>query len=463
MILKTNLKILITFFVLSAGFTTPVNGQLWKKLKKKVQTKIEQNIEKKVDKETDKVIDKTLEGKKEKEDITQTSNIDNSIKSYGTASINHSTLYGTFRVDDVTKTKVNKEGEKVSIIGYWRTSDVDVFDGYKLIINKVENIDNLKNKTFKIPEEATLKLAYNALLQGTYSYERDEVRAHQNMNVINGTVSVTFNKDKNFAINFSGNVKLHDYKNTNSLEQNIPSILKGTVTTTSPEYTITKPTKVKKSNTNDFSDEEKTQRFKEALPTVDIPSTFNFNKRIEVKMTDERGETQNLSFLIGSYPDIYGISVKTKEMQGQEMLVVNTPKSSTIFMSMAGMKIKKTTSLEQIGSQIGVEDKLPEDGDFDYRKTGETKMIIGYLCEEFKVDYEYTNQIGSTSFWVSKDFPIQNKSLPMLGMKMNNPNLSGFVLEINTTNKDENFKMEIVNISDKSVKINTNEYKKMGF
>ncbi|WP_405607691.1 hypothetical protein [Polaribacter sp. Asnod1-A03] len=463
MILKTNPKILITFFVLSIGFMVPTNAQLWKKLKKKVQTKIEQKIEKKVDKETDKIIDNTLEGKEDKEDDTQTKKIDDSLQSYGSASINHSTLYGKFNVDDLTKTKVNKEGNTVRIIGYWRTSDADVFDGYKLVINEVEDIDNLKDKTYKIPEEATLKLAYNAMVQGTYSYNRDEVRAHQNMDITSGTVSVTFNKDKNFAINFSGNVKLHDHKNTDSYVQNIPANIQGMVTTSSPEYTITKAPKVKKAISNDISEEEILQGFKKAMPTVDIPSTFSFDKSVEVKMIDDRGDAQIIEFLLGTYPDIYGMSVAPKEMQGQEMLVVNTPESMTIFMSMAGMKIKKSTSIEQMGSQYNMEDKIPEEGDFAYKKTGKMKTIVGYLCEEVKVDYEYTNQKGSVSFWVSNDFPVQNKALPMLGMKMNNPHFSGFVLEMNTIQDGKSFSIEVIGVKDRSVSINTNEYKKMGF
>ena len=463
MIFKTNFKTLIPFFVLSICIVTPTNAQFWKKLKKKVQNKLEKKVEEKIDKETDKVLDSSLNGKK-KDKNSKLPLKEDRLKSYGAASINHSSLYGMFSVNDLSKTKVNKEGKIVIIKGSWRSSDADVFDGYHIVIKNINNIEDLKNKTLKIPEEASLKLAYNALVKGKYTYVRGQVHAPQILQVKSGSVTVSFNKDQNIGINFSGDVNLRNHKIEKEMEHRTPATINGMFNTTKPEYTITRERKEKKKDAMDaISKDEKMEMFRKTSPTVNIPSSFSFNKNIDVKMTDERGDSQTVSFLIGNYPDIYGMSVAPKEMQGQEMLVVNTPKSSTMFMNMGGMKIKKSTSLEQMGDQYGVDNKIPEEGDFEYKKTGNTKTIIGYLCEEVKVDYEYTNQKGSVSFWISRDFPIQNKALPMLGMKMNNPNFSGFVLEMNTTQNGKKFTIEVTNVSDKKVSINTNEYKKMGF
>lgn len=448
-------KVILSFFFFT--ITVSANAQLWKKLKKKAQQKLENKIEK----EADKKVDSLLYGKKKTENPDT---IDDRLKSYGSASINHSMLYGNFSVNDLSKTKVNKEGKKVTIKGSWRTSDADVFDGYILTINNLENIADLSNKTFRIPEEATLKLAYNALVKGEYIYKRGQEHAPQNFELISGTATITFHKDKNVSLNFSGDVKLDNHKDNEDFVNNTPAVINGMINTKEPAYTITKEIKTKEKDAVDnLSEDEKMAMFSKAVPTVNIPSSFSFNKSIELKMTDDKGDSQNIVFLTGSYPDIYGISINAEEMQGQEMLVVNTPKSSTMFMNMAGMKIKKSTSLAQMGNQFDMEDKLPEEGDFEYKKTGNTKTIIGYLCEEVKVDYDYTNSKGSVSFWVSEDFPIQNKALPMLGMKMNNPYFSGFVLEMNSSHQGKEFTMQVVSISDKSVNINTNDYKKMGF
>ena len=463
MTLKTNFKTYTTFLILSVFVVTPTSAQFWKKLKKKVQNKIEQKVEEKIDKETDKVIDNTLEGKKEDNNLEEVT----SKKSYGSASINHSVKYGNVQINQVYKTKVTKTGNQFRLIGNWFTVSVDVFDGYILDIKNITSIEELnKKKTFKIPEEASLKLSYDPIKQT----ERESSGHGQDYYLESGFATVTFIKDKNVSISFNGSATLskavlkpngideYDYIKT-------PVTVSGMINTISPEYRLTRAEKKQgnRNQNNDLSENDKKEMLNKLSPTVNIPSTFSFNKGIEVKMTDERGDHQTVEFLTGNYPDIYGMSVAPKEMQGQEMLIVNTPKSMTMFMNMGGMKIKKSTSIEQMGDQYNMVDKIPEEGDFEYKKTGKTKTIIGYLCEEVKVDYEYTDQNGSASFWVSKDFPIQNKALPMLGMKMNNPNFSGFVLEMNTIQNGKKFTIEVTNISDKNVTINTSKYKNMGF
>jgi hypothetical protein len=451
--------LLFSFFII--GICPSSNAQFWNKIKNKVKQKVENKIEK----EADKKIDSILNGKKK----TKPKEVKkDSYESFGSASINHSILYGTTSINSLTKTKVNKQGKEVKIIGYWDTFGVDVHDGYIIMLKNVDDINNLQNKTFKIPEEASVRLDYDALVKGQYNFNQKVRAGQQEVEFTSGSVTITFNKDKNIILSFSGNSLINNHKNpnkdVNTLKGNIPVTLTGMINTTSPEYTITRERKEKqKNNVDAISNDKKIEMFKKMSPTINIPSTFSFDKRIEVKMTDHRGDAQTIDFLTGNYPDIYGMSVATKEMKGQEMLIVNTPKSTTMFMNMPGMKIKKTMSLEQMGNQYNMSDKLPEDGDFSYKKTGNTKTIIGYLCEEVKVEYEYTNQKGSTSFWLSKNFPIQNKAIPMLGMKMNNPNFSGFVLEMNTIQNGKKFTIEVVNISNKKVEINTNEYKKMGF
>ena len=447
------IKILLCslFFI---GISNSANAQFWKKIKNKVKNKVEAKIDKK--------IDETLDGKK-KDPLKEKKDF----KSYGSASINHTSLYGVFSVNDLTKTKVNKEGKQVTIKGYWRTSDADVFDGYNLVIKSVTNIASLQNKTLNIPEEATLKLAYNALVKGKYVYKRGQKHAPQILEIKSGTVTVTFNKDKNVSLNFYGNVNLRDHNVEKEMLHRTPSTINGMINTSSPEFTITKEfnttQKQKQANTS-FTKNDKNILKNKLSPTVNIPSSFSFNKSIELEFTDDRGDKFPMEFLLGNYPDIWAMSVAAKEMQGQgKVLMVMTPKSSTAFMDVAGMKMKKSTSLDQMGSQYNMTDNLPDGNDFNYVKTGKTKTILGYTCYEYRVDYNYTNSKGSSVFWVSKDFPIQNKQLPMLGMKMNNPYFDGFVLELNSNHNGKNYVIKVTNVSSKNISINTNEYRKMGF
>jgi hypothetical protein len=464
--LKINYKIITAFIVLSVCCAPTTDAQIWKRLKKKAKEKLKKTEDKlinKLDKKTDKVIDSTLNGTKKP---SSEKKIDNNFKSYGNASVSHSSLDNFFNVKDLSKTKVSKEGNKFKFVGYWVTVGVDVFDGYVLRIKDINGIDALNTKkTFKIPEEASLELAYNASVSGRYSYDQEAVIPWQKYNLESGTVTVNFNKDKNVSISFTGNGIVRKYSARDQYTE-ISSGVNGMINTTSPEYRITKEIKKKEKReaTKELTESEKKSLLKELSPTINIPGSFSFNKSIEVEITDNRGEKYSVDFLLGNYPDIYGMSVAPKEMQGQgEVTMVMTPKSSTMFMSIAGMKMKKSSSVDQLGDQYKMTDKLPEGSDFAYVKTGNTKTIAGYNCEEYKVDYDYTNSKGSASFWVSKDFPIQNMELPMMGMKLNNPYLSGFVLELNSNHQGQSMTMKVVKVSNKSLTINSSDYKKAGF
>lgn len=470
MTLNTNYKRLTAFLILSLCFANPSHSQLWKKLKQKVQ----QKIENKVEKETDKKIDGLLIGKKK----ANNKPVDKSAsknKDYGDFSISHTTKFGSVTVDELSKTKISKKGKRFQLSGSWWSHDADIHDGYLLVLKNGISIEDINKKNkFLIPSEATLKLSYDPSLpnkaKSKSGFKKAVTKEYQTYSLTKGQVTINIQKDKKVDFSFNGEAELVtsvvENQDGNYTKTKEISMVLGNLTTVDPEFSVTKTIKEKKKTQNNASITEKDKSYlKDKLsPTVNIPSSFSFSKSVEVEITDNRGEKYPMELLLGNYPDIWGISVASKEMQGQgKVIAVMTPKSSTTFMDVAGMKMKKSTSLAEMGDNYNMTDKLPEDGDFEYKKTGNTKTILGYNCEEYRVDYNYTNDKGSSVFWVSKEFPVQNKELPMLGMKMNNPHFNGFVLELNTNHNGKNYIIKVIKISDKDISINTAEYKKMGF
>lgn len=460
----------IALLSLCIGLHMPAQAQFWKKLKKKVQKKVEQKVEEKIDKETDKALDKALEDKKEEgktatktKQTKKTSTKASEAKSYGSAAINHSIKFGTVMINKLHRVTVNREGNLFRFTGNWVTTGVDVFDGYHLEIKNIASIDAINSKrTFKVPEEASLRLGYEALPGG----QKGESRLGQSINLEKGTVTVNFEKDKTVAITFSGSTPLvmewkkNTYGEYEAVRQT--GTISGNVFVNEPIYTITKVRNTSSNNTVTTATTD-TSNYN-ATPTVTIPNTFSFSKRIHVELIDDSGQKYPMQFLLGKYPDIYGMSVASKEMQGQgQVTMVITPKSSTVFMNVAGMKMKKTSSLQEMEGNFDITDKIPDPKDFNYQKTGNTKSILGYTCTEYRVDYNYTNSKGTASFWVSKDFPLKNKELPMLGMKMNNSHLPGFVLEWTSTQQGKTYTIKVVEVTNKPLTIRTNEYRKMGF
>ena len=425
---SSNFKKLAFVLIIFTFFSTPVNAQFWKKIKKKLEKKVEQKVEEKIDKESDKLIDSTLYGKRKRKDEGKpTSNIpkftsDSGILifynhgyEYKTKDISIS-VYGNFTTKNLSKSVKTYNSDRI-------IPPVDALPPGYVLANNDDGYLNPKEGKVQIHMADSTKVVYS--LKGTWNtFEGDKPVSASFVSLSIADIVDKRNKTKERS-------KKKDKKTNAPLTNNTSDNVTNSVTIS---------------------------------PTVNIPSTFSFNKNISVEVTTDRGEKQTIDFLIGSYPDIYGISMTAKEMQGQgKMLMVMTPKSSTAFMDVAGMKMKRTTSLDQIGNQLNISDKLPEDGDFKYEKTGKTKTILGYNCEEYKVDYKYANDEGSASFWVSKNFPIQNKALPMLGMSINNPNFSGFVLELNSTHQGKTTTMKVTGVSNSNTTINTNEFRKMGF
>ena len=195
---------------------------------------------------------------------------------------------------------------------------------------------------------------------------------------------------------------------------------------------------------------EADERRQKAIDARNKPS-----ESTEVKTTANDGSSANIEFLLGNYSKIYGMSLST-DANGKVYNVI-TPKSITMFMDVGGMKIKKTVSQEQL-SQTVISDKVPTNPN-DLKKTGASKTILGFLCNEYK----YTNDGGYISVWVTKDFPSNIKNISMLGMNEGGI-IDGFVLEIDSKSGNDKINMKVVKYNkNKKITINTNSYKSMGF
>ena len=189
----------------------------------------------------------------------------------------------------------------------------------------------------------------------------------------------------------------------------------------------------------------------------EIPNTFSFDKSLEIEITSNNTDAVKMEFLFGNRNDVYAISINEDQMGNQgTMYNVITPTSATLFMNMSGMKIKKSIPLDQF-SDTNYADNISQNKD-SLQKTGATKTILGYNCEEYK----YVNEKGYVAIWVTKDFPVETANIPMLGMSENSL-VDGFVLELNTKSGKEFAKVAVVKFNlNKKVTIDTKTYKSMG-
>jgi hypothetical protein len=202
----------------------------------------------------------------------------------------------------------------------------------------------------------------------------------------------------------------------------------------------------------------------ETSEKVTLPSVITFTNSIHIEISSSAdNQVIKMIALTSDDPEIYGVIATNQEQDNEaNVITVVSKKTTTTFIETAGMKIKQTSSSIQIPDDFTKDDNLSENSKFEYQKTGNTKTILGYLCEEYSVNHTIDNQNSSSSFWVANSFSLKNKTVPFLGMYANNPHIKGFVLEFNTKTQNQNTTARVTKIEDKTTKINTNEYKSIG-
>lgn len=181
-------------------------------------------------------------------------------------------------------------------------------------------------------------------------------------------------------------------------------------------------------------------------------SSYIFTGSVTLEVTSN-GETANFSVLFNKSKEVFCMHMNAGD--GQNIYNVISPKGGVVFMNASGMKIKKSLPSDQF-SHLDYADKIPKKSEFT--KTGSSKTILGYFCEE----YQYKNEGSTVSAWVTKNFPITSKYAPMLGMTKDSA-IKGFTLELAyKTQNGEEANVKVTKIDkNKKVVLNATEYTSM--
>lgn len=188
-----------------------------------------------------------------------------------------------------------------------------------------------------------------------------------------------------------------------------------------------------------------------------IEKTYRFKGKITVEILSEQEDKASFNIFFDEQ-NKETICMQMSAGEGDNIYNIISPKKAISFINASGMKIKRVLTEGEF-SGFDNTDKVPKKEEL--QKTGNTKTILGYLCYE----YQYKNDGGIASAWVTtQNFPIKATYAPMLGMT-NKTNIEGFVLELDyKANNGESATVKVIKIDkDKTVFINTSEYKSMGF
>lgn len=166
-------------------------------------------------------------------------------------------------------------------------------------------------------------------------------------------------------------------------------------------------------------------------------------------------------------------NIKSDEKNPQEMptsmFSVLDEKNKTMIIFMEDQKIAQVISMEKI-KEIAVEENEEENADTDFKglkKTGQTKKILGYTCEEFTS----ANDENKFSMWVTDELELFQKNMfyniseSLGGNTFKNipKDAKGFMMEMHFENLEngEKGKMVVTEINKQSKSINTSDYQYM--
>ncbi len=202
---------------------------------------------------------------------------------------------------------------------------------------------------------------------------------------------------------------------------------------------------------------------------VDTEDQYNFTGYFVMEMvtTDAKGKTSDpmeMTSLLGNSTDYTGMGLADPKRPDAETIMIFDMKNeaSILLMDSEGekssfaFKLNNDDLMEMAEAQS--EDDL-ENGEVTMEKTGNTKDILGYSCEEFHVKsedgegyYWVTEEpiAGFTSFWGANNPMNKNQSNEKYAQYFKDMPKGNFMEMNYTTSEGDNIDMKVLEIEENS-------------
>ncbi|MEN8186309.1 MAG: DUF4412 domain-containing protein [Bacteroidota bacterium] len=211
---------------------------------------------------------------------------------------------------------------------------------------------------------------------------------------------------------------------------------------------------------------------KENIPIEDV---YNFTSSITYKMesnADNKQVSMDYNMLFtekNNYMATKIQNIDSEELKGKQenfgMTTILDDKNQAMIILMEEQKIAQVLSMEKI-KDINIEEEPDVDNiDMNIVKTGKSKKILGYHCEEFKS----TSKEGNSTIWITKELSVFHKDMfanlnkSLGGNQFEQfPDMEGVMMEMNFIgNNGDKVNMKAVDISEKNTNISTAGYQFM--
>lgn len=181
--------------------------------------------------------------------------------------------------------------------------------------------------------------------------------------------------------------------------------------------------------------------------SANVKDQYNFSAKTDIKtiITDKKGKKEEMKYRMyfsGADP-WFGMEMLEMTQKGVESMFMIFDMENNQLVSLTesnGQKMGFAMSFDP--SAYNEVDEADTDSEVSFRKTGRTKTILGYTCEEYITESED----GSGSMWVTKEESLHIGFAmaamgSMAGKEKNNQNLpkdypKGALLEMDYLQKD---------------------------
>ncbi len=218
---------------------------------------------------------------------------------------------------------------------------------------------------------------------------------------------------------------------------------------------------------------------------IEIADEYTFTKKIRyhiISNSEEKQGSMDYTLWLNTEKGYTGGELSNfkdesgkSENEDMSILTIMDNEHEAMIMLMPEQKMAtviSTATPEGMEDNMVQVEEVDDDSDVDVSmmKTGRTKKILGYTCEE----YEITTSDSESSIWVTNEIEDYNDAL-LKSMKDDSPfilmegfgDLEGMVMEMTArttedkTGEEVTMVMKVVEISDEPVKFNMGDYQKM--
>ncbi|MDB4293528.1 DUF4412 domain-containing protein [Maribacter sp.] len=190
-------------------------------------------------------------------------------------------------------------------------------------------------------------------------------------------------------------------------------------------------------------------------------TSYAFNYKAAMQIVNGK-EVLYADYFLPTSGSYFGMALQDKKIKDEFMMVYDIDREAMFtYMTNNGQKMK-------MGVAFTSDDATEEAPVFDIKATGNTKIIIGYKCQEYKI----TGENMTATVWVTKDVEIRfpstfhntkkNKSDNQEWMK----DLDGWAMEMEmietAKKKPQTIIMKCLSIEESSLQVNSVEYQNLG-